>query len=270
MAEKKFTNLSDPIREIQGLLFHKGKAIKTEKWQGINLDDQPHMAMLEYYDWSFTARIPRTKEELVEEVKPHLPWAEDHFLERVGGEPLNPGEQYKNWPFFKRQKENDRHRDEEGQHSHTYMERFWTPSLDGIRFEYGNLGDVVDLLHREPLTRQAYLPIWFPEDTGVKFEGRVPCSLGYHFMVRDYKLHIFYPMRSCDFLRHFRDDIYMASRMVHWMIEQQIKKEWESNPGIKPQDMFWTKVSPGDLTMHILSMHVFAQERKFIGRDLEK
>ena len=31
-------------------------------------------------------------------------------------------------------------------------------------------GDVIDLLEREPFTRQAYLPIWFPEDTGA-FHG---------------------------------------------------------------------------------------------------
>ena len=67
--------------------------------------------------------------------------------------------------------------------------------------DYGDLDDVVTLLTNDPLTRQAFLPMWFPEDTGVVHGTRVPCSLGYHFMQRDGRLSITYYIRSCDIVR---------------------------------------------------------------------
>lgn len=258
--EGYYRDFSHVIEAARQGLKKKGKYVDVGRWQGIDISDKPEMVTYELYDWSFKCQIATKIETLKKQIQPNLPWADDHFEERVGGEPLNPGEQYKNWPFFRRQKENDRHRDEEGKHSHTYMERFWTPALEGIRYQYGNLGDVVDLLYREPYTRQAYLPIWFPEDTGVKFKGRVPCSLGYHFMVRNDELHIFYPMRSCDFFRHFRDDIYMAARMVLWMLDQLRKRDEEQG------SHFWRNIRPGKLSMHILSMHIFAAEVPLLER----
>lgn len=266
----RYNTLDEAIKATGQILYEHGEVIKTEKWQGIDLDDKPHMEMLEYYDWNFKAPITPIASELVRQTQPNLPWAEDHFLERVGGEPLNPGEEYKNWPYFVRDKANDRHRDEEGQHSHTYMERFWTPQLHGLRYSYGNLDDVVKLLAREPLTRQAYLPIWFPEDTGVKFMGRVPCSLGYHFMVRGGKLHIFYPMRSCDYFRHFRDDVYMAARMVYWVLGELRAMERRNNPEKSLKELYWFQIAPGDLSMHILSLHVFSQEKRLLKKEFSK
>src|SRR5690606_3302482 len=158
-------------------------------WQGIDVSDNPGLATYEALHYSFSARIPPTLEELRTQVKPNLPWADDHFEERVGGKPLNPGEQYKNWPHYK----NDQFRTEDQKFTHTYMERFWPKYAgegpvhpnQGIRYPYGDLDDVVDLLRRDPLTRQAYFPVWFPEDTGAVHGGRVPCTIGYHFLFRD-------------------------------------------------------------------------------------
>jgi thymidylate synthase len=80
---------------------------------------------------------------------------------------------------------------------------------------------VIDLLRDRPTTRQAFIPIWFPEDTGAHHGERVPCTLGYHLMARDGRLKIVYYMRSCDFLRHFRDDVYMAGRLCQWVCERR-------------------------------------------------
>lgn len=245
-----YMDFSHAIAEARELLRKKGKLVDVEKWQGIDVKGNPQMVTHELFDWSFSCRISPNLDTLRQQISPNLPWADDHFMERVGGLPLNPGEQYKNWPFFKRQVDNDRHRDDDGKHAHTYMERMWTPPLEGIRYEYGNLGDVVDLLEREPLTRQAYLPLWFPEDTGVKFKGRVPCTLGYHFMLRNGELNLFYPIRACDYFRHFRDDIYMAARLCIWVLEQLKERDPET----------WGSVRPGKLRMHIISLHVFAGE----------
>jgi hypothetical protein len=128
------------------------------------------------------------------------------------------------------------------------------------RYPYGDLDDVVSLLAREPYTRQSYLPVWFPEDTGAVPGERVPCTLGYHFILRRGQLHCFYPMRSCDLLRHFRNDVYMAVRLTQWILEELVKVQGydeahEPVGGPKPFD--WSSVTPGLLTMHMVSLHVF-------------
>src|SRR3546814_17811567 len=82
---------------------------------------------------------------------------------------------------------------------------------------------------RSPYTRQAYLPVWFPEDTGSASGQRVPCTLGYQFLIRETPagkvLHIIYNMRSCDFMRHLADDIYMTIRLAQWMPDQLQRSE---------------------------------------------
>lgn len=192
---------------------------------------------------SFSISIPDTREQLAEMISPNLPWAEDHFQERVSGQPLNPPPSNEWWPFA--QRGNEVHKKDE-KFSHTYPERFW-PKLAkdydgtdgyefyscrcehphevcaaschagrGIRFQYGDYADLLILLAQQPNTRQAYLPIWFPEDIHAATLGeRVPCTLGYHFMSDDEgRLNLAYPMRSCDFLRFMPDDIYMAGRLL--------------------------------------------------------
>ena len=140
--------------------------------------------------------------------------------------------------------------------AHTYPERMWPkyagyiipgqPLVQkGIRFFYGDLEDVVNLLIKSPGTRQAFLPIWFPEDTGVVHGERVPCTLGYHFMIRNGKLQITYYMRSCDLIRHFQDDVYMAGRLAQW-VRDQLNNHLHN-----------TVYDVGELVMHIVSLHCF-------------
>jgi thymidylate synthase len=123
--------------------------------------------------------------------------------------------------------------------------------LKGIRFEYGDFGDVIDLMEREPFTRQAFLPIWFPEDTGTVHGERVPCTIGYHFMRRGDNIHIVYYIRSCDYIRHFRDDVYMACRKLMYVLDTLKERDPER----------WDHVKPGYFAMHITSLHCFNSER---------
>lgn len=215
-------------------------------------------------------------------MKPNLPWAEDHFQERVGGEPLNPPPSHVNWPF--NQRGNEDHMDGVV-FSHSYPERLWPcragdiaekqradgfePSpVDvnmGIRYRYGDLDDLVTLLTSEPHTRQAYVPLWFPEDLAAAVEGqRVPCTLGYHFILRSNQLHCFYPMRSLDVLRYFRDDAYMAGRLCQWLIGR-CHKTHEYN-----ENSVWHHVTPGTLTLHAVSCHVFENDIPIINHLLGK
>jgi hypothetical protein len=185
----------------------------------------------------------------------NLPWAEDHFQERVCGQPLNPPPSEAYWPFAVNG--NAAHKADE-KFSHTYPERFWPKytngqgiPLFGIRYQYGDLRDIVRQLAKSPLTRQAYLPVWFPEDTGAVHGERVPCTLGYQFLVRNGLMDIEYHIRSCDFMRHWRDDVYMAGRLLQWVCE-------EVNTRLSPT------IKPHKLVMNIGSFHIFDGDRPML------
>lgn len=198
-------------------------------------------------------QIP-TAPQAVEICKPDMPWAEDHFDERVGGVPLNPAPSYVDWPWHSKA-EAEKFVREGGKFDHTYPERMWPwgageePFKRGIRFSTGDLEDVVGLLKRDPHTRQAYLPIWFPEDTGAMQEGkpiRVPCTLGYHFIRNGQFLDLNYFMRSCDLTRHFHNDVYMAVRLLQRVIEEL--KDTTAPPYV------------GEVTIFISNLHLFKND----------
>ena len=179
--------------EGKKFLTPKAKKVTSNKWQG--LSNGSGFQMIEIFDSVLRTQIPSTKEEIQEFCQSDLPWSEDHFQERISGDPSNPGNTFKYWPYYKE----DEYRKGK-QFTHTYQERFWPKEANnsklglwqenqGIRFELGDLNDLIIHLKLNPDSRQAYLPIWFPEDTGVRHGGRVPCTLGYLFNIREGFLH---------------------------------------------------------------------------------
>lgn len=228
------------------------RPVDVGQWQGLDIKGDRSKVTWELREASLVIGMPETMSEAQAMIQPNLPWAEDHFEERVGGVPLNPPPSNRWWPFAQAD-----HADhlKGGKFSHTYPERFWPKqaggmpwNMHGIRFEYGDLDNVIDRLSKNPLTRQAYLPVWFPEDTGAPEGERVPCTLGYLFMVRDGKLHVTYNIRACDFMRHFRDDVYMAIRLGQFVAE-----------------CLPIVVEMGELTMHISSFHIFDGDRAMVN-----
>lgn len=247
--------------KLRDAMIDQGRSVHTETWQGMDISSMPAGAMFELLNVTTSLNLRRIEqlEHWRAELRPNLPWADDHFLERVGGVPLNPPPSWAWWPWAKSA---DKFRASE-KFNHTYPERYWprfagdrptgisgppTGPHQGIRGVYGDLADVVTLLRQQPLTRQAYLPIFFPEDTGLGDGGRKPCTLGYHFIMRENLLHCYYPMRSCDFVRHYRDDVYLTVRLMLWVLEQL--------RGSAP----WDAVMPGSLTMHTTSLHLFVND----------
>lgn len=248
-------------------LFLKAPQVQTERWQAVDVSDRPQAQMRELLNFSLTYGIPVWAYDLAAEVKPNLPWAEHHFKERISGEPLNPPPSNEYWPFA--QGGNSEFKKDEI-FSHTYPERMWPKEAGwdcndaviphfGIRFRYGDLEDVVQQLKKDPGTRQAYLPIWFPEDTGAVHGERVPCTLGYHFLIRNRKLQITYYIRSCDYMRHFRDDVYMAARLAQWMVDRF------------NEDAALDEIIQVDkLIMHIVSFHIFEADVPGISARLKR
>ena len=252
------------------------RPVQPTKWQGVDVATRPEMAMHEALFFSFRVNLwTEDLAELAEDIKPNLPWADNHFAERVSGYPLNPGTEWKNWPYAKSA---EKFLDLDGDRfNHNYMERYWPKyagvynkpvytvsdltvdgkaywQLDdlapqeGIRHEYGDLAGLVRLLAEEPDTRQGYLTVWFPEDNGDSHQGLKPCTLGYHFIIRNEMLHCVYYIRSCDYVRHFRDDIYLTVRLQLWIIR-----------ALRAMEKF-ENLKPGTFAMHITSLHLFRND----------
>lgn len=252
-----FETFSEAIEDARWRIIDEGRPVHSKYWQALDVSKYPMMAMAEILNHSFSAQMKHTIEGLKEDIKPDLPWADDHFEERVSRIPHNPPPSHEWWPHGK---QGNKEFMATEKFSHTYPERMWPKHAElrdalnqkqfGIRYPYGDLDDVVNLLVKDPLTRQAYLPLWFPEDTGAVHGERVPCTLGYHFIARDGLIHIVYYIRSCDFIRHFRNDIYFTARLLRWVWKQLITLD----------PVTWVDVKLGHLTMHITSLHVFARE----------
>ena len=353
------TNFAMAIERTRAYLVHNGQRVDTGHWQGVTTEGRPDLETRELLGMSFECQVDISLDGLSHQIQPNLPWADDHFEERVSRVPSNPGEQYKNWPWWRGQAtaleevimpelraedwaylaalidgdgsislkhkwhprikitQKDREylsrqytkfqvgtvRDVEQpgaghliwrisaieevrwvllnclpfldlkkptaeqalamlQHSptarklptasrftHTYQERYW-PAGRGIRYDYGDLDDVVALLLRQPYTRQAWLPIFFPEDTGAVHRGRIPCTLGYQFMLRDDRLHMWYVIRSCDYVRHFRDDLYLSARLLLWVLNELQEAELQNDA-----EQVWVDVKPGIFHFHAFSLH---------------
>lgn len=262
--------------------------VHTEKWQGVDISSKPEMASYELMNYTFTHDLKGDGDlqHWREDVKPNLPWADDHFDERVCGYPINPGVEWANWPWGDNAA---RFLDHHGMFNHNYMERYWpkhahTNLLDatatpdewvnqadanhkhwrdcttmGLRNTYGDLNDLVKSLAANPLSRQEWFPIFHPEDVGEVVGGRKPCSLGYQFWVRGGRLHIYYPLRSCDFFRHMQDDIYLTIRLLIWVLNR-----------CREIDNKWLDVQPGTFTMHCTSLHVFANDMAAMRKEGHK
>jgi hypothetical protein len=237
-----FEWIDDAILDSLNHLFDDGEEVDPGHWQGVSTEGHPDLVTREIINLHWSAMMPSTMEEAQALIMPNLPWAEDHFHERVSGVPTNPGKEYKNWPWWNEQ---DEHTMVAGQFTHTYQERFWPPTIPGIRYHYGNLTDLIGLLTENPHTRQATFPIFFPEDTGATHGGRIPCTLHYHFLLRGNRLHMWYPIRSCDAVRHFRDDVYMAVRLCHYVLDR-----------LYDPSTLWAEVEPGYLHFTAYSFHV--------------
>jgi len=242
--------ISTSIAIAVNTLYLEGKKVEPLKWQSTT----PLDAMYEITHQYLTMDMPELEVDLLTQTNADMPWAEDHFQERVSGEPLNPGNQYKNWPYYRKEDDDERFRGGESKDkpfSHSYMERYWPPrDKKGIRYNYGDLNHLIERIDNDPLTRQAYFSVWHPED---QVDGeRVPCSLGYHFLIREGKMDLTYHIRSCDIRRHFKNDIYMTIRLAQWVAERLDEP-----------------IRLGNMYMLIGSLHCWFSEKGMLLKDLK-
>jgi hypothetical protein len=276
-----YLNFAEAIDHHKTMLVEDGLMVDTGHWQGVPTEGRPDLQTRELMNVNFTVPlidptqpiIPISNDAMLAQlqayIEPNLPWADEHFAERVSGVPSNPGEAYKTWPWWRGQVGTTQR---DGKFDHTYQERYWPKEAgdpenrdniwprEGIRYHYGDLDDLVSLLFDYPGTRQAYLPIFYPEDTGNVFRGRIPCTLGYQFLLRGDVLHMWYFIRSCDFVRHFRDDLYLSARLLLWVIRELVNRELRA---ANPQ--FWVDINPGSFTFVCPSLHIHRGDEHLVS-----
>lgn len=139
-----------------------------------------------------------------------IKYCEQEIKDRCSGEPLNPGNSYKIradlWSKFI---------EGTGKFSYQYAERLWTNN---------QFRNVINCLRNDAGTRQAVLSIWDPEKdmdpTKLGGGNRIPCSLNYQFLIRNNRLHCIYSLRSNDFFGHHAIDLYCASGLMEYVVNE--------------------------------------------------
>jgi len=123
--------------------------------------------------------------------------------------------------------------------------------------ETNQLELVVQMLIEKPLSRQAIIQLWSPQDLVHGLMGGmkdVPCSIGLQFLIRDAQLRMTVWMRSSDAWLGLPNDIFAFTSM-QLLVMQAINRE---------VDQAGDKVlTLGPATFNMTSLHIY-------GRDLEK
>ena len=196
-----YDNLNIAVNEIERDLHEMGTLVRTMSMQNklIEEDDDTYDT-LELQNYSFT--ILNLKN-IDKEIEPKvLKWCESEFKERISDNFTNPGEAWKLreevWKEFLTDEK----------FCYTYNERI---------NNFDQLNKIIDELTENPNTRQAVLDIHSASDNNKLRKSRIPCSLSYQFLIRNKKLNIIYNMRSSDFYTHFKNDIWLANKMLTYI-----------------------------------------------------
>lgn len=209
--------------EIKRDLKELAVVYQSKSVQDMDVSNDPGYLTHELMNYTYSLIEPESAwEDLPERLEEYVT---AEFAERMGPIHLNPGLSWKvdadYWQQFLHN----------GKFSYTYSERM-VPYINAVKV----------LLQGNSETRQAWLPIWHPDDLlSTGGDIRVPCSLGYHLMVRQGSLHLHYVMRSCDFIKHFRKDVVLA--VLYQNFFRQL-----------------LQVSMGYFTHTIFSLHAFAKD----------
>lgn len=132
----------------------------------------------------------------------NLAWASAELMERINPRYVNPGEAWRIrsevWTEFMH----------EGKFAYTYNNRIRT-----------QLYPIIEELKKHPYTRQAIINIHnnIMDINNLGGVSRVPCSIIYNFIYREDKLDIHYIMRSCDFITHWANDVYLAIELLKYV-----------------------------------------------------
>lgn len=200
-----FANPIEAVKETERDLYEMGIEVQSHTVQDQNVDNDLNYMSLELmgHNYTITAWTENDLEEMVKYLHGNIEWCNAEFVERITAclVPvccINPG---KAWNLRKDIWYQYLH---DGRFAYTYNERY-----------NDQLHRIISELKIRPNTRQAVLTVYDKHDDSKSVGGyaRVPCSMYYHFMIRNGTLNCIYYQRSCDFLKHFVHDVYLTIRL---------------------------------------------------------
>lgn len=110
---------------------------------------------------------------------------------------------------------------------------------------------IINLLTDNKYRRAAFAAVWNSDDIKSVGQYRVPCSIGYHFLIRkegpEDQLHLIYMQRSCSLAEFFPFDMYRAIGLLHHVAGA-------------------LDVKPGNVIHFISSLHCFYKDLKDTSR----
>ncbi len=237
-----YINWHECYNEVLRDLAEMGITVRPKTMQDKNIEGNPDYETKELQNYSYT--LLNAKSSTIEGVT--QPWADAEFKERVTDpwDRNKDGVAYKGFlPSFINPGEAWKLREEvwseyihDGKLGYTYNEMLWNQD---------QLTAIVNRIKQDPDSRQLWLSLWDPCKYIDKIggHGRVPCSIGYNFQVRNGKLNMHYVMRSCDFITHFRNDVYLAIKLLEWVADK-------------------TGYEVGNFTHTMFSLHIYKKDSK--------
>jgi thymidylate synthase len=207
----------------------KPKSMQNKDIEG---DDDYITKEIQHYIYTLTGLDDPKNLFLFEDEAARL-WCAEEFKERINTGQRNPGDAWK------------------------LRRKVWEPFLNLFgRFDYTysgrlnyteNLALIIKELAANPDTRQTWLPIFWPEDVRkMRSDQRIPCSLGYHFMIREGQLNLTYIQRSADLAQHFGNDVMLAWLMMEYVTNQLL--------------LLGVDIKIGYLTHHVFSLHTYKKD----------
>ena len=192
---RMYHTLDEARSEIMRDLKEMGLPVRTKSYQNREVTDDS-LATMEISPYMYTITGIQSIVPKPADVK----WAAEEWKDRIVStrQLINPGDTWKLRGDYWNQFFN-----ENGQFDYTYGERI-----------ADQVNRCIDLLNRDPLSRRAVVVIWDREQEDCSnMTRRIPCSMYYHFMIRNGLLRVTYHQRSCDIMEHWQNDVYFARKM---------------------------------------------------------
>lgn len=202
-----YQNAITAADEIARELVEMGIRYQSATVQDKFVGDDPDYETLELMSYSYCIGAYEDHEGLLVHMNMNVEWTHKELAERLDFTLANknPGTAWElNEDFWKPYLRN-------GCFSYSYPER-WQAQLPYVIRE----------LKARPNSRQAVISFYESTKDMMNWGGsdRVPCSLTYHFIIRDNKLHLIYGQRSCDFTLFYASDVYITIGLLKYVAKE--------------------------------------------------
>lgn len=219
------------MRIFKNFIEAKNEIRREFKEMGVKIDNismqDKHgiFPTLELQNYAYTVLEPN-----LADLNPVLPWAQGEWVERVQGiefNPVNPGaawttrtDEHIKWFEFL---------EIDGEALPTGVSLKNTSPKGPSRFAYNyserlavnqQVWRIIRELRKNPTSRQLYIAMWDPHTDPHRLgHNRVPCSIGWHFLLRDHHINMTYTMRSCDLITHWDNDVWLAVKLQMYIAQ---------------------------------------------------